>query len=102
MASMRPLTGASLPRRPPAAAARRLDPEHVAGLQRARGFRGQLFAVEQVATACAVLSARLAGRSDRAPLGEKRHAAPLERLQLANDAVPAAVLAVPAGSESEL
>src|SRR5690242_10012195 len=75
------------------AAARRLDSQPVAGLQRARRLRRQLVAVQQVA---AGLSRRAAGGARRrmaAALGDQREAHLVERLELTLDAIPAAELA---------
>src|SRR5688500_11773112 len=92
----------SLTRGPtPAAAARRLDAQHVTRLELPGRLRRQLVAVQKVAPGGARAAASLAGRRSEPPLREQRHAAALQRLQLAHDAVAAAVEAGAAGAGAQ-
>src|SRR5688572_11457231 len=80
-----------------AASSRGLDPQAHARPQATRRLRGQLLAVEQVAPARAGLAPVRAARRVAPALGEQREAHLVERLQLAHDAVAAAVAAGAAG-----
>src|SRR6185503_17461106 len=77
------------------ATSRCLDPQPVPGLEAAGRFRRQLVPVQQVPTRRARLAAVSAGRGVPAPLGDQREAHRLERLELARNAVAAAL---PAGA----
>src|SRR5215208_3592883 len=85
----RPADSRSTWRRPVAAAAGRLDREHVARDQVARHLRGQLRVVEEVAPAGSRSTAALTLGRVRPPLADDRDAARLEDAQLADDAVAA-------------
>ena len=73
------------------ATSRGLDPQPVAGPEAAGRLRRQLLAVQQVPTRRARLAAVSAGRRVAAPLGDQREAHLVQRLELAHDAVAAAV-----------
>ena len=80
---------------------RGLDSQAIAGAERTGGLRRQLVAVQQVAAALAVRAAVGAGRRVPAALGEQRVAHVGQRLDLAHDAVAAAVLAVAAAAPAQ-
>src|SRR4051794_17707022 len=75
------------------ATSRCLDPQPLAAAQATRRLRRQLLAVEQVAARPAGLAAVRAGRRVPAALREQGVAHVVERLELAHDAVAAAVAA---------
>src|SRR3954453_3453995 len=79
-----------------ATSSRCLDSQPIAGAQCTGGLRRQLVPVQQVATARAVAAAVRAARRMPPPLGQGRVAHAVERLDLADAAVAAGVLAVPA------
>src|SRR5215218_6171157 len=83
---------------PKSATSRRLDPQSLAGPQATARLGRQLVAVEQVAPRRPGRAARGAGRGVPAPLGEERELHLLARLELAHDAVAAAVPAGAAGA----
>src|SRR5262245_10360456 len=70
-----------------------LDAQPVSGAERARRLRRQLVPVQQVPTRRARLAALGAGRGVAAALRDQREAHLVERLELAGDAVAAAVAA---------
>ena len=73
-----------------AAAARRLDRDHVAGSRSTVTFAGSSRAVQEVAARRAVRAAAAARGACAPPLGDQRQPARLEHAQLADDAVAAA------------
>src|SRR5829696_8319010 len=75
-----------------------LDSQPVSGAERARGLGRQLPPVQQVPTRTARFAAVRAGRRVQAALGDERVAHLVERLELADHAVAAAVAAGPAGA----
>ena len=74
---------------PVPAAARRLDPQPLSGLQRPGRLRGQLDPVEQVAPARPRRAPRSTRRRVPAPLGDQRERQRRERLEFPDDPVPA-------------
>src|SRR4051794_37533180 len=87
-------------RRAVAPAAGGLDPQPLAGAERPRGLRLDLGVPDEVASHRAVPAAVGARWRVTAPLGQQRVRHVLERLDLADDAVAAAALAVAAGVAS--
>src|SRR5688572_30615183 len=79
------------------ATSRCLDPQPLTGAQAAARLRLQLLAVEQVAAPLARLPARRARRGVAAALGQQGVAHVLQRLDLAHDALAAAVRAASTG-----
>ena len=74
-----------------AAAAGRLDPQEVAGVDVDRRERGQLLAVQEVAARETVASAGRAPRREAPALGQEGEAAALEDAELADDSFPSGV-----------
>src|SRR6266545_7022727 len=79
----------------------RLDPQPVSGAEGAGRLRRQLVPVQEVPTRRAGLAALRAGRSVAAALGDEREAHLVECLELADDAVAAALPSRPAGAPPE-
>src|SRR5215213_8351933 len=96
-----PADSRSTQRRPVAAAAGRLDPEHVARDQVTRHLRGELRVVEEVAPSGSRSTAALALGRVPPPLADDRGAARLENADLADDAVAAAARPLSARPEPE-
>src|SRR5215211_1131832 len=99
-ASLRQTTtggGALPPGRAVSPASRGLDPQPLAGPECPRGLRSHLVAPDEVAPERAVPAALCPRRRVTAALGQQRVRHVLERLDLADDPVAAAVLAVAAG-----
>src|SRR3954447_9452915 len=76
---------------------RGFDPQTVTGSQATGRLRFDVLAVDAVAAARARLAAVGAARGGAAALGQQRVGHVAEGLELADDAVAAALLAVPAG-----
>src|SRR6266487_7141315 len=85
----------------PAAAARRLDPQPVAGLELALALRRQGLAVQRVGARRTVAARGAAARRMPPALGDQREAHRRQRLELANDAVAAAMAAAAAAPAPE-
>src|SRR5438105_4132640 len=81
-----------------AAAARRLDPEALAGGERSHRLGRQLLSVEQVAASRSGLATARTPRAVAAPLREQRVLHLLERLDLPDHPVAAPMTARPAGA----
>src|SRR5919198_92060 len=99
MPSTRPAIAESLAS--PSAATRCLDRDDVPRREVAGELRAGRLAVDEVPAGRAGRAASLSLRGVRAALADDREAAVLERAQLADDAVSAAVLAVAARAEPE-
>src|SRR5215212_490114 len=80
------------------ASSRGLDAQPVSGPEGARRLRRQLLPVQQVPTRRAVLAAVRAPRPEAPALGDQGVAHLVERLELADDAVAAAMRAAAAGA----
>src|SRR5215207_2963557 len=94
-------SGATCEPRPLTSASRRLDSQLLPAEELARGLRLELGAVQQVAPARAVVAAICARWSVPAALGQQRIGHGLERLELAHDAVAAALRARAAAATAD-